>query len=511
MNKKLLAMLCVAGWALYAAEPKLGTFEAGTDVGDTPKKGAAEFDSATGDYRITGGGANIWANADAFQFVWKKLSGDVAITADVRFVGVGAVAHRKAALMIRQSLEPGSAYADAAVHGDGLTSLQFRPEANALTQEVKSELKGPVRIRIERRGNQFTLYAGNPGEELKAAGPATVTLTDPVYVGLAVCSHDAGVLETALFSNLKIEPLPRQAAQGGRPGARSKISIYDLKTKSTEVIFTDDKIWEAPNWSRDGKFLMVNSGGNLYRLPVDRKGAQPEKIDLGGITGCNNDHGISPDGRLIALSARAGGPGSQVYIARADGSNAHLMTPLSPSYYHGWSPDGKWIAYTAQRDGNFDVYRMPVTGGPEERLTSNPGLDDGPDYSPDGKWIYVNSDRTGNFDIWRFPSGGSGPKEEKAEQVTKDDYEDWFPHPSPDGKWMVFVSFEKGTKGHPANQNVMLRMMPLPGAKLKTANIEVLTKLFGGQGTLNVNSWSPDSKRFAFVSYELIAPPGATQ
>ena len=505
--KRLITTLCLAACALYGADQKLGTFESNTDIGDTPKKGSTEFDASKGEYRITGGGANIWKDADAFQFVWKKMSGDVAITADVHFVGTSAAHHRKAAVMIRQSLDPGSAYADAAAHGDGLTSLQYRPTANAQTLETRSELTGPVRIRIERHGDQFTMYAGNPGEQLKATGPVTVALQDPVYVGLAMCSHDANTLETAVLSNVKVENLPRQTTQA-RPPARSKITIYDLKTKTTEVVFTDDKIWEAPNWSRDGKFLMVNSGGNLYRLPLDQKSAKPEKIDLGSITGCNNDHGISPDGKLIALSARANGPASQVYVANADGSNVHLMTPKSPSYYHGWSPDGKWLAYTAQRNGNFDIYRMLVTGGEEERLTSNPGLDDGPDYSPDGKWIYVNSDRTGNFDIWRFPSDGAGPDDKKAEQVTSDEYEDWFPHPSPDGKWMVFVSFEKGTMGHPPNQNVQIRMMPLPGTKLKPANIQVLTKLFGGQGTMNVNSWSPDSKRFAFVTYELLNAGG---
>lgn len=507
MSKSLLIILFLTGGLLFAAGPPIGVFEANTDVGVTPLAGSAKFDAATGEYRVTGGGANMWKDADAFQFVWKKMSGDMAITADIRLVGAGKVAHRKAALMIRQSLDPNSAYADVAAHGDGLTALQFRPAAGAMTDQIVSELKGAVRLRIERRGNQFTMLAGNPGEPLKPAGPATVVTQDPVYVGLAMCSHDVTVLETAVFWNVKVEPLPRPQAQGGRAPSRSKISIYDLRSKSVEVIFTDDKVWEAPNWSPDGRFLMVNSGGNLYRL-APRKGAQPEKVDLGSITGCNNDHGISPDGKLIVFSARANAPASQVFLANADGSNPRLLTPKSPSYYHTWSPDGKWLVFTGQREENFDLYRLPVTGGEEQRLTSNPGLDDGPDYSPDGQWIYFNSNRTGNFDIWRIPAGGAGKDDPQAEQVTSDEWEDWFPHPSPDGKWMVFVSFEKGTQGHPANQNVVLRMMPLPGAKLAPAKIEGLTKLFGGQGTINVNSWSPDSRRFAFVSYELLKPAG---
>lgn len=187
------------------AAQTLGPFESHSDVGDTPKKGSVEYDSSSGEYRITGGGANMWAATDAFQFLWKKLSGDVTITADVRFIGTGAVEHRKAALIIRQSLEPDAAYADVARHGDGLTSLQYRLTARAITEEVRSPVNGPVRIRIERRGDQFTMYAGSPGEELKSSGPVTVVLHDPVYAGLAVCSHDANILETAVFSNVKIE------------------------------------------------------------------------------------------------------------------------------------------------------------------------------------------------------------------------------------------------------------------------------------------------------------------
>lgn len=496
MKRATFALFLIAA-AASSLPAQIGSFEGSADVGETPKKGAVVFEAASGEYRVTGGGANMWAQQDAFYFVWRRISGDVTITADVRFVGVGAVAHRKAALIVRQSLDGNSPYADAALHGDGLTSLQYRTAAGADTQEELSTVTVPVRLRLERRGDQFTLFTGEPGGELKPSTVVTVPLKGPLYAGLAVCSHDANVLETAIFSNVRVQSTP--------PKVRSKISVFSLKTRTVEVVYTADKHFEAPNWSRDGKFLLINSGGNLHRLPLDSKGADPQKIDLGSITGCNNDHGISPDGRLIALSARVGSaPGSQVYLANADGSNARLMTPQAPSYYHGWSPDGKWFAYTAQRNGEFDVYRMPVAGGEEQQLTTAKGLDDGPDYSPDGKWIYVNSDRTGNFDVWRFPADGSGTGDKLAQQVTTDDQEDWFPHPSPDGKWMVFVSFTKGTKGHPPNHEVALRMMRLPGKTLRPAKIQTLTHLFGGQGTMNVNSWAPDSRRFAFVSYELL-------
>ena len=499
MRPTALAFLVLCSQAVTVATPQatVGIFEAHDDVGETPKKGAVAYNSANGEYRVTGGGANIWSTADAFQFAWKRLSGDATITADVQFVGVGKVDHRKAVLMFRQSLDAGAAYADVALHGDGLTSLQFRPTADAVTEEVKAAVAAPRRIRIERRGNQFTMYVGNPGEELKIAGTASVALSDPVYVGIGVCSHDADVLETAVFSNLKVEAAGKRAH-----GRSSKISILRLSDKSIRVIFRSDQVFEAPNWSTDGKYLLSNSRGSLYRISMDGA-AEPQKVDLGTLSHCNNDHGISRDGKWLALSASARAPQSQVFLAAIDGSDPRLMTPKYPSYFHGWSPDGRWLAFVGERDGHFNLFRVAASGGEEQRLTSRPAYDDGPDYSPDGRWIYFNSNRSGGWDIWRMPADGAGPDDVKAERVTQDEFEDWFPHPSPDGKSLVFLSFPKGTEGHDAETDVQLRMMPLPGRKLKPAKIQVLAKIFGGQGTINVNSWSPDSRQFAFVSYEL--------
>ena len=472
---------------LCAAAPNLGVFENATDVGVTPRAGAVEFDAASAEYRVTGGGANIWGAEDAFHFVWKRVSGDFVLAADVKFLGAGAVAHRKAALMFRQGLEPDAPYADVALHGDGLTSLQFRPTAGAPTQEIQLAQKAPARIRIERRGDRFTVFAGDESRT------ATVALKDPVYAGLAMCSHDASVLETAVFSNV--------IAQPPAPRIRSKLSVYDLKSGQTEVIYTADRVFEAPNWSADGTYLLINSDGALWRLPLDEKPVELQKIDLGQVAGCNNDHGFTRDGKRLAISARGATPASQIYVSASDGSGVRLITPKYPSYFHGWSPDGRWLAFVGQREGVFNLYRILADGsGEEQRLTSQRANDDGPEYSPDGKWIYFNSDRAGTWDIWRMPADGAGPGDSKAQRVTSDDLEDWFPHFSPDGKWMVFLSFKKGTQGHPPNQDgVVLRLMRMPAP----SPIRVLTTLFGGQGTINVNSWSPDSTKFAFVTYEI--------
>ncbi len=284
---------------------------------------------------------------------------------------------------------------------------------------------------------------------------------------------------------------------------KSEICLYNLNSKSVTVIYSAAKLIEAPNWSPDGKFLLVNSGGELWTLPLgEGESPQLKKVDVGQIRDCNNDKGFSPDGKLIAFSASGNARESQVYTVPSQSGAPKLIVSETPSYFHAFSPDGRWLAIVAKRGGNFDLFRVPVDGGKQQRLTSNPAYDDGPDYSPDGRWIYFNSNRSVSWDIWRMPADGAGPNDTRAEQVTSDDLEDWFPHCSPDGKWLVFLTFPKGTSGHDDRLEVELRMMPLPGATVTHSPIQVLTKFTGGQGTINVNSWAPDSSKFAFIRYQ---------
>lgn len=282
-----------------------------------------------------------------------------------------------------------------------------------------------------------------------------------------------------------------------RPPVRSIISIYDTKSRSVRVLYEADQHYEAPNWSPDGRYLLINGGGKLYRLPL--AGGSPQPVDLGDLAAVNNDHGISPDGKHYAISARGPEGGSEVYVTNSQGGERRRLSTKAPSYFHGWSPDGQWLAFTSKREADYNLYRVAVTGGPEQQLTADPGYDDGPDYSPDGKWIYFNSERAEGWDLYRIPATGAGPGDKLTERLTRDAYEDWFPHLSPNGKQIVFISFEKGTKGHPSNQNVVLRMMPANGK----GEPQIIQRLFGGQGTMNVNSWAPDSRKFAFVSYQL--------
>ena len=202
-----LSIVMALGVALALPQTNsLGIFTNESSVGQTLAGCKAEYDASKGEYRITGGGTNMWGAADAFYFVWKRVSGDVTLTADIQWVGTSAAEHRKAVLMLRQSLDPGSSYADAVSHGNGLTSLQFRGAPNEQTYQVVAAEDGPSRLRIVKKGNRFTMYFGKPGGELKPSGPVEfVTLHEPFYVGLGVCSHVATTLETAIFSNVKLE------------------------------------------------------------------------------------------------------------------------------------------------------------------------------------------------------------------------------------------------------------------------------------------------------------------
>jgi Tol biopolymer transport system component len=277
----------------------------------------------------------------------------------------------------------------------------------------------------------------------------------------------------------------------------SHVTVINADGTGARVLFSAPQLFEAPNWSPDGSYLLLNSQGKLWRLAVEG-GNEPSAVPTGAVTGINNDHGISPDGTRFAISA------GHIYTLPAAGGEPRQITEHMPSYFHGWSPDGQTLAYCAQRGGQFDLYAISAEGGAEKRLTTAPGHDDGPDYSPDGKWIYFNSDRAGGRgNIWRIPAEGGGPDDEGAQQITSDDHEDWFPHPSPDGRWLVFLSYLPGTRGHPPNQNVALRRMPLPGDDGNPGEVHEVVRLFGGQGALNVNSWAPDSRRFAYVSYSL--------
>jgi TolB protein len=504
-------VLGVAPVMTLAQPQPIGIFIDHQDVGTVLHPGSAVYDAVRQTYTLGGSGENMWFGVDDFHFVWKKVSGDIALTADIAFLGTGGNPHRKAVLMIRQSLDGNSPGVDIAVHGVGLTSLQFRDATGVNTHEVESNISAPKTVRIEKRGDYFYAFVTGPGlsnnaGNLQPAGASTkLALSGDFYIGIGVCSHDKDVVEKAVFSNVKLEQLPPAS---GKTVLVSSLETISIASTDRHVEYVATAHFEAPNWSRDGKYLIFNQDGTLRRLTFD--GSAPTVIPTDPQIHCNNDHGISPDGQFLAISdSTAGDHKSRVYIVPIAGGTPRLITPNAPSYWHGWSPDGKTLAFTGQREDNFDIYTIPAGGpaaGPaagapsssdETRLTTAPGLDDGPEYSPDGAYIYFNSERTGHMQIWRMKPDGSA-----QEQVTNDDSNDWFPHLSPDGQSMVFIAYEKGVTGHPPGKDVELRLMSIHLTSLKDRQVRVLARLFGGQGTINVPSWSPDGLKLAFVSYQ---------
>jgi TolB protein len=486
-----LMLLPLVSTAARAAAPSLGIFQDHQDVGTVLHPGSVEYNPAQQTYTISGSGANMWFGEDDFHYLWTKVSGDVSLTADISFAGETGNNHRKAVLMIRQSLDANSAAVDVARHGDGLTSLQYRDATGTNTHEVESNVSAPRTVRIEKRGDYFYAFVAGKDGKLQVSGAATkLALTGPFYIGIGVCAHDKDVVEKAVFSNVKLTTLP---AATGKALLYSTLETITVASTDRRVAYVAPVHFEAPNWSRDGAFLIFNSEGKIRRLALN--GTEPTTINTDPQNRCNNDHGISPDGQSLAISDSSGSSQkSSIFIVPIAGGTPRQVTQYSPSYWHGWSPDGKTLAYAGQREGEFDIYTIPVGGGQETRLTTAKGLDDGPEYSPDGDYIYFNSERTGQMQIWRMKADGS-----EQEQVLSDETNDWFPHISPDGKWMVFLSYDKSVSGHPGEKDVVLNLMSMDDKK-----VHVLAKLFGGQGTINVPSWSPDSKKLAFVSYLLL-------
>jgi TolB protein len=483
------------------AQQTIGIFDGSSDVGNVIRRGDATYDKSTHTYTITGSGDNIWIPPDEFHFVWKKVSGDFALTADVSILTSDGNPHRKAVLMIRQTLDADSVYADIALHGEGLASLQFRDEKGAPTHEVQSYIRAPKHLRLVKRGDYIYMALAGDNDPLQiAAGSPKIHLEGDYYIGIGVCSHDKESVTKAKFLN--VELTDRTTASAAQPVMFSVLeTIAVASADRTARYVTADHI-EAPNWTRDGSAFIFNSGGRIYRMPIDSR--KPELIDTGSATRCNNDHGISPDGKTLVISDQALEPhDSLIYTLPLTGGTPKRITQNSPSYWHGWAPDGKTLAFVGQRDigqgKDFDIYTISVDGGPETRLTTAKGLDDGPEYTPTGAYIYFNSERTGHMQIWRMKPDGAD-----QQQVTFGELNDWFPHFSPGGQQMVFLSFDKDVVGHPPNKDVMLREMSVADGKIKE-----LARLFGGQGTMNVPSWSPDGKQFAFVSYVFVDPEDA--
>ena len=496
------AFLFTASFTMAQSSP-VGDFQNHLDIGNPKITGTASFNNNAQVYSIKGGGYNIWFNRDEFHYAYDKLQGDFILTANVKLVGEGKDPHRKIGWMIRESEQEDAAHISATLHGDGLTVLQWRRLRGAYMRDPEDEIfhlkKNVEIIQLERLGKTIIMRAANTGEPLQEVGRTDMSdLPGEVLAGLFVCSHNAAVQEEGIAWNVRIEKTVPDKHDGYKDGIlSSRLEILNLVDGKRKIIHVDEGRIEAPNWMPDGKKILFNKGGSIFTIPVE--GGVTEKLNTGIASRNNNDHVISFDGKMLGISHHRDGlpgGGSSIYVLRLSGGDPTLITDSTPSYLHGWSPDGKDLIYTAQRISNspaYNLYRKPVKGGAEVQLTFNrKGLADGPEYSPDGKYIYYNSDETGTMQIWRMKKDGNG-----KEQITFDEYHNWFPHISPDGKSLVVLSFPPIilSNDHPFYKRVMLRLMPVVGGAPR-----VIAYLYGGQGTINTPSWSPDSKQLAFIS-----------
>ena len=471
--------------------PKTGFFDQLNDVGSPSQAGNVVYNEPMQDYTLSGSGKNIWFAEDNFSYLWKEMEGDFIIQAQLEFIGEGTDPHRKAGLMIRNGLTSDAAHVSCVIHGDGLTALQYRSKAGADMEELKFIQSGPNVLQLEKKGEKYTMSVARFGE-LYEIQSFDLTMEGRLQAGIFICAHNDEVVESARFINVRIlgtvpdDLVPYEQYIG------SLLEVMDVETGHRQILAGAPGSWQAPNWTPDGKMLIYNADGYLYNFHL--ASGESEVLNTDFAIRNNNDHVISFDGKQMAISHEAEEDNGQsvVYTLPLEGGVPRRVTPLSPSYLHGWSVDGKYLTFTGGRNDVYNIYRIPVEGGEEEQLTNLTTLDDGPEYSPDGKYIYFNSTRTGSMQLWRMDTDGKNQT-----QLTFDAYNDWFPHISPDNKWIVFISYppEVPADAHPFYKRVYLRLMSMEDMKPK-----VIGYLYGGQGTINVPSWSPDGKKIAFVS-----------
>jgi TolB protein len=497
-------LLALSGAAVPATTPAqrdlVGIFQGQSDVGSVSPSGTAAYDPRIDAYALTSAGANTWYHVDGFHYLWKKVSGDWTLTADVAFPPRAYAhepnPHRKGILMFRQTLDAGAAYAALSVHGSGMPALQYRRERGANTEDIELNISLPKTIRIEKRGDIFTVFLSAGGEPLHQIGASIrLHLKSPFYVGLGALSHDVDTTDQVQFSRVTLQR--PSAGKNARPVLYSTlqtIQIEDQYRRAT-VIRSVPKAMQSVNWVPGGKSLYVQEDGHLERIDYldPPAGAPPQPIAVGKLVDCSGNHGISPDGRWLAVScAETPRGGHQVYVLPAGGGDAvrQLTHGALSSFFHAWSPDSRIVAFTRGSASKADIFTIPASGGEESRLTRDT-LNDGPDFSPDGQFIYFDSSRSGSTQIWRMRPDGSQP-----EQITDDHGRNSSPHISPDGKNLAFLS-------QPGNANSRVGDAALKIMAFSDGLIRTLADFQGDRGSFAMYSWG-DVDHLAFISYQML-------
>ena len=457
----------------------LGPFAHASDLGFAPAPGIAAYDPDQQEFTLRASAA-LGGAGDTGFLLWRRLRSGCLLQARTALPIGGA-----AGLVIRAGLEPLAPALAIVRQARGTTFIRVRRTAGAGIEELHLADASADMLQLEQRGTEVAVSIARFGETFTHHLCRGIAFGPDALFGLFAAGGEAR------FHNVR---LVRPAPAGFRPYRDfigSELEIIDASSGRRTIVHHEDDSLQAPNWTPDDRSLICNRNGRLWRFDLATRAIA--LVDTGEQVLNNNDHALSADGSMLGISS---GEVSRVYTLPAAGGAPKLLTPEGPSYFHSWSPDGRYLIYTAARGGCgplMSLYRAPAAGGQEERLTDTPGaLDDGSEYSPDGRWIYFNSTRTGRMQLWRMRPDGTG-----QEQLTFDDTNNWFPHLSPDGRSLVFITYgpEVAAVDHPFYKHVYFRTMPLDGGTPR-----VLAYVYGGQGSMNVNSWSPDSRRFAFVS-----------
>lgn len=497
-NLKFIFILFLSSFIItgtLSGQHNLGIFDNQTSIGNCSNRGFAMYNPHNQNYTIGGAGINMWSGQDEFHYLWTTLQGNFILRTEVKLLGKGVDPHRKLGWIIKNNLDDNSKHVNATTHGDGLTSLQYRKTIGGETKQLISIDSFPDVIQLERRGNTYIMSTAKFGEEFTSVQLDSMQLDNEVYVGIYVCSHNPDIMETAIFRNVRII---KPAEPDFRPYNNylgSHLEVLDIESGNRKILYSSQHSIQAPNWTVDGKKLIYNSKGHLFRYDLVNNSINP--LNTGFAVNNNNDHVLTFDGTLLGVSNHHQDYGgvSTIYYLPAEGDSLPVMVTkpdAGASYLHGWSPDNNKMIFTGYRKGRFDIYTVDIHTGEEIQLTNQSTLDDGPEYSPDGKYIFFNSMRTGKMKLWRMDANGNNQS-----QLSFDEYNDWFPHVSPDQKWIVFLSFPKDIDpgDHPFYKHCLLRIMPYEGGQPR-----IIAYIYGGQGTINVPSWSPDSKKISFVT-----------